>query len=375
MKSGWLMFFFLVCVLMACEEDLKEEEQKIEIKDTPPTWSDSSPAVVHGAVSADLYVQTQTPSKVYWVITNQYENLSASDVKIRAEQPGDALGGIADLENGENTISVSDLEENTSYTAYFLAQNISDSLYQNTVKTVEFKTFTRQDTLTFTSVVENRTVDYLLYRPEEVLKNPEGKYPIAFFLAGYGEVATEKKSIGLIHNGSLAEYIHLGNDVPMIVMSIQHAVPNWNTELINEGIDHALKTYPIDDSKLYMIGMSGGAFGCWAFAQRHPERLAAIVPISGIGDPTQACQLKNLAVWAFHNGVDEVIHPGKTVSMINAINECNPKEEIKMLIFPDEGHDCWRRIFDPNHPDWKKSQDIPRIDLYNWLLSKSKSTQ
>src|SRR5690606_10282809 len=133
MKSGWLMFFFLVCVLMACEEDLKEEEQKIEIKDTPPTWSDSSPAVVHGAVSADLYVQTQTPSKVYWVITNQYENLSASDVKIRAEQPGDALGGIADLENGENTISVSDLEENTSYTAYFIAQNISDSLYQNTV--------------------------------------------------------------------------------------------------------------------------------------------------------------------------------------------------------------------------------------------------
>src|SRR5690606_29260615 len=129
MKSSWFMFLFLVGILMACEEDVKEEEQKIEIKGTPPSWSESSPTVVHGAVSADLYVQTQTPSKVYWVITNQYENLSASDVKVRAEQPGDdALGGIVHLENGENKISISDLEENTSYTAYFLAQNISDSL-------------------------------------------------------------------------------------------------------------------------------------------------------------------------------------------------------------------------------------------------------
>jgi predicted peptidase len=211
-----------------------------------------------------------------------------------------------------------------------------------------------------------------MYRPEEVLKHPDKKYPIAFFLTGYGEVGTKKQPIAMIHNGSLTEYIYKGNDVPLMVMSIQHVKEVWNSDLINEGIDHALTTYPIDENKMYLVGMSGGAFGVWAFAQEHPERLAAIVPISGMGDPDKACKLRDLAIYGIHNGIDEVVHPGKTTSMIKAVEECNPLQEVNVLIFPDDGHNAWRRVFDPNHEDWLMSPETPRIDIYQWMLSKSK---
>jgi len=372
MKYTAVVFFILVLVWSGCNE--KEKENAVT-PDALPYWVSDFPAINHGAVSADLLLQTSRPAKVYWVITEEGESYSGEQIKSISEvQKEHGITGNTTVRKNEPvSITVTELEENTAYTAYLVAQSTVDESLDPEVKQIDFTTHGRQDTLAFQSVAENRTVNYLLYRPEAVFKNPNEKYPIAFFMAGYGEVATEQKPIAVINNGSLAEYIYKGNDVPMIVMTIQHTRENWNTTLIHEAMDHALVNYPVDENRFYRIGMSGGAYGSWAFAQQAHERLAAMVAISGLGDPEKACNLKNLAVWGFHNAIDEIVHPGKTTSMINALQACNPTQEVKLQLFPDEGHNAWRRVFDPDHDDWRKSPDVPRIDLYNWLLDQRKS--
>ena len=192
------------------------------------------------------------------------------------------------------------------------------------------------------------------------------------FLGGLGEVAHGNKTINLIRNGSLPEYISKGNDVPMIVLSPQHVTQEWNVQMVEESINYAIKNYPIDENRVYLVGTSAGAFGGIDYAQSYPNRLAAIVPISGGGKNDEACKLKNMAVWAFHNQHDHIVSPGRSVTFIDALTNCGPSKEVKLQLFPDAGHNCWKRIFDPKHEDWAKTPNMERVDIYQWLLQQSR---
>jgi predicted peptidase len=244
---------------------------------------------------------------------------------------------------------------------------------QTLVEKSDFITYYRQDTSEFKSTVEKRTALYLIYRPEEVLKYPDQQYPILFFLGGNGEVATEVKPINFFNgNGTLPEYIKKGNDVPMTVISIQHTLKDWNPNFIDEAVNHGISTYNADTKKIYMTGTSGGAFGCWNYAISHADKLTAIVPISGGGNTGKACNMNTVAIWAFHNQVDNSVSSSNSINMINAVKLCPPKKEVKLLTFPDTGHNCWRRVYDQNHKDWSKSPGVSKFDIYAWLLGKSK---
>ena len=362
----------LAPLLLACGGDDGED---INPKGAPE-WVAGSPAVASGSVSADLNATTQDAAKVYYVVSTKPLNYSAEQIIKYGIKPNNSnikAHGIIETSAGkEARKTISALAQRSKYYAYFTAQNVKDTLFQTTVTSKEFVTASRLDTAEFNSAAESRKVKYVIYRPEEAIKYPDKKYPICYALGGNGEVATADKPVNMIRNGSILEYIYKGNNVPMMVMGIQHDRQNWNVQLIDEGITHGNKTYPVDESRVYLTGMSGGGIGVWNYAVAHPERLAAIVPISGSGSTGKACTLKGVAVWAFHNQTDNIVGSAGSVNMINAIQACPPQKEAKILIFPDTGHDCWRRVYDKNHANWSKSPGIAKFDIYDWLLSKKR---
>jgi len=362
-----------ICALLSCGSG--EDEQGGQQTGSVPRWVGESPLLATGATSMDINVTTDKSAFVYFVITDKPLTLTAAQVKQYATAPSNSAikaNGVIDSKTTETRKTISQLLQHKNYHAYFVAQNVGDTLGQESVTYKTFQTYVRQDTSEFASMVENRKVKYLIYRPEEVLKYPEKQYPILYTLAGNGEVATNDKPINLIRNGSVPEYIYKGNDVPMIVMSIQHTTQNWNTALIDEAIVYGNKTYPVDVKRVYLTGMSGGGYGCWSYAQAFPEKLAAIVPISGGGNLNKACTLKEVPVWAFHNQIDNIVASTNTTNMVKNLNVCPPAKEVKQLLFPDSGHDCWRRVYDKNHPNWSKSPGVERMDIYAWLLTKTK---
>jgi predicted peptidase len=375
MKTSTLVLLFTVGMLMACGDEEDPENNGTNIPGSP-SWIAGYPHVAYGAVSADLNLETDKNAKVYWVITQTPIQLNAEQLvteAIDSKLDEISIQGIADTKANEKTRKIiGGLRQNTQYFLYMVAQSVSDTLLQQKVEVVEFKTHSRQDTLEYFSNAENRKVKYLLYRPEEVLKYPDKQYPICFFLGGNGEVATNEKPVNMIRNGSLPEYIHKDHDVPMMVMSIQHTKKDWNTQLIDEGVEHAFSTYPINKKKVYMTGISGGGYGCWNYAVSYGDKLTAIIPISGGGNKSKACNLKNVAIWAFHNQTDNTVSATNSQTMIDAVETCPPNKDVKLLFFPDTGHDCWRRVFDETHPNWNKSPGVEKFNVYDWLLTQSK---
>jgi predicted peptidase len=342
-----------------------------------PNWVTDYPKVPFGATSADIVLKADKQAKAYWVLTNQAITLTAEELKQQATASTNAaikFKGISTVStDSDATEKITGLAENTKYFAYIVSESVADAMIQPDVKSFSFTTYKRQDQGEYTSVAENRKVQFLIYRPEDALKYPNKKYPICFFLGGNGEVAALGQ-INMIRNGSLPEYL-TKNDVPMIVMSIQQIKTDWNTTLIDEGVEYGLANYPVDVKKVYMTGISGGGFGCWNYALGHATKLTAIVPISGGGNKNLACNIKGLGIWAFHNQTDGTVPIINSQTMIDAINACpDPKTTPKFSIFPDTGHDCWRRVYDQNHPDWTVSgkNGIPKVDIYAWLLTNSK---
>ncbi|HYF69590.1 MAG TPA: hypothetical protein VD884_15700 [Ohtaekwangia sp.] len=373
MKTLIPTYFLIAAGFFSCGSD---DDDVLKGPKGAPVWTQGYPQIAHGAVSVDLNVQNDKTSKVYYIIANKALTLSASEVMKYAVKPNTSnikFSGVIEAPSGQETRkTITGLSEHTTYHTYLVAQNKSDTLFQFDVQGGKFTTYYRQDTSEFTSLAEDRKVKYLIYRPEEALKYPDKQYPMCYFIAGNGEVASPDKPINMIRNGSLPEYIYKGNNVDMMVMSIQHTKKDWNVSVIDEGIEHGNTTYPVNQKKVYLTGMSGGAFGVWNYAVAHPEKLAAIVPISGGGNKGKACMLKDLPVWAFHNQTDNSVASSNTTTMINAIKACPPSKEIKQLMFPDKGHDCWRRVYDKKHANWSKSPSVEKFDIYQWMLSKSK---
>src|SRR5439155_1465792 len=72
-------------------------------------------------------------------------------------------------------------------------------------------------------------------------------------------------------------------------------------------LDHMLATYDVDPDRVYLTGLSLGAYGVWDWSVHRPHAFAAIAPIAGEGNDDWAGELKDVPVWAFHGGKDQAV--------------------------------------------------------------------
>lgn len=104
---------------------------------------------------------------------------------------------------------------------------------------------------------------------------------------------------------------------PFVVLSSQLDTTQaaWPVEKIDAFIDHAVDTYRVAPSRIYLTGLSLGGHGTWTYAAAHSDRLAAIAPVCGDGtlikeQGNSYCALSSLPLWTFHGGDDPVVHGG-----------------------------------------------------------------
>ena len=81
-------------------------------------------------------------------------------------------------------------------------------------------------------------------------------------------------------------------------------------------IDYAVAHYNVDPRRVYLTGLSCGAYGIWEYLAAHgvDNKVAAAVPIAGDGRPGSSadyCALDATPIWAFHGLLDDVVtHSG-----------------------------------------------------------------
>jgi len=191
--------------------------------------------------------------------------------------------------------------------------------------------------LSFQRFPTRNSVKYKLLMPDP---NEEGKkYPVVLYLHGAGERGND----GLRPLRSVPAWLATNENrerFPCFIVVPQCPQGTWwnivgrarvagdELEIVFAILCDVLDTITeIDTDRVYLIGYSMGGYGTWEFAARHPDTLAAAIPIAGAGDPANADQLVELPIWAFHGRDDDVVDVIETRNMIEVIREAggNPK--------------------------------------------------
>lgn len=204
---------------------------------------------------------------------------------------------------------------------------------------------------------------YRLLKPETI--EPGQKYPVLLFLHGAGERGTDNR-LQLLYLPEQMAKDEYRQKFPCFLIAPQcradkrwsevdwtlkkSSLPEQPGDQLKAAmgmLDDVLKNYPADPQRVYLTGLSMGAYGCWDAATRWPERFAALAPVCGGGDETLAARLAKLPVWAAHGDADTVVPVVRSRNMIAAIKQAGGHPiytELKGV-----GHNCWTPAYsDPN---------------------------
>ena len=197
--------------------------------------------------------------------------------------------------------------------------------------------------------------DFHVFTPANAEKAK--KLPMILFLHGRGERGDDIRKFPV--NGPVA--FAKKNDFPFLVVAPQCLVGKnnkgwWNVNDIDLLLEHVKKTYPVDPKRIYLTGLSMGGFGSWSYAAKHPQKVAAVAPICGGGNPGLAKNYGKLPIWAFHGDKDKIVKLSASQRMVDAIKEVNGNA--KLTIYPGVKHNSWSKTY-------------ANPKLYQWFLSHS----
>ncbi len=136
---------------------------------------------------------------------------------------------------------------------------------------------------------------------------------------------------------------------------------------VHDFITYAVAHYNVDPKRVYITGLSCGAFGTWEYLAKYGgTQVAAAVPIAGEGRPawaTAGCGLAAVPLWAFHGELDDVVNPEGSIETMNNVAKCGvPANRAKLTVYPDLFHDGWDQAYSGSLGD----------DIYTWMLGFSK---
>lgn len=204
-------------------------------------------------------------------------------------------------------------------------------------------------------------------------------YPLLIFLHGTGERGngsqTALKKVlkngppKLISQGIFPQSFTVnGKKFSFIVISPQLTTDNRNDGIIRDVIKYCEKRYRIDQSRIYVTGLSQGGGTLWQFSGSrvsNSKMIAAQIPICGNYPPDNG-MARNMAkadlpTWAIHNKGDNIINSSTSVEWVNDINRAGVKPKAQLTIFDARGHDAWSKAYDP---DWRNNG----MNVYEWML-------
>jgi predicted peptidase len=195
---------------------------------------------------------------------------------------------------------------------------------------------------------------YLLYLPRDY--DTKESWPLVLFLHGSGERGDD---LELVKKHGPPKLIAEGKEFPFIVVSPQcPQSQSWEPIELTALLDEVSRTQKVDPDRIYVTGLSMGGFATWELAAFASDRIAAIAPICGGGEPYWTRRFAHLPTWAFHGAKDQGVPVERTQQMIDALTKNGGTP--KLTIYPDAEHDSWTETY--NNPEF-----------YKWLLAQKRA--
>ncbi len=127
--------------------------------------------------------------------------------------------------------------------------------------------------------------------------------------------------------------------------------PSIPLRLALSAMDKLGKEFSVDDSRLYITGLSMGGYGTWDVIARYPRLFAAAVPVCGGADESTAPAVKDIPIWCFHGGADKTVPTERSRNMIDALKKAGGSP--KYTEYPGVGHNSWDKAYsEPEMIKW-----------------------
>lgn len=186
----------------------------------------------------------------------------------------------------------------------------------------------------------------------------ETKKPLIVFLHGSGERGINIEKVK-IHG----PFKYLKQNVLDAFVLAPQCPENkyWESKSLFALIQKICNENPtIDKNRIYLTGLSMGAWGAWNLAFAYPETFAALVPIAGFVDRVpmiENCKIKNIPTHIFHGLLDDVVQVEYAMEIYKKLKPCSVF--IELTIFDDANHDSWSKVYD-------------NASIYEWMFDQKK---
>jgi predicted peptidase len=182
---------------------------------------------------------------------------------------------------------------------------------------------------------------------------PGIKFPTIVFLHGLFEAGDGTAAL----SGGLGPVIAEHPENWPFITIFPQSNGTWRGEsrerLVIAALDFAQTQFSIDPDRVVLAGLSYGALGTWQIGAKHPERFAALVPVSGHSATDLVQRLVLLPVWAFDMRGDPIVKSQNSEDMVTEIKKRGGIA--RLTEFLGVGHDCWE-------------QAVHESDLVDWML-------
>jgi len=130
-----------------------------------------------------------------------------------------------------------------------------------------------------------------------------------------------------------------------------NGMPSKPMALLIELIQQFIKNNRVDVNRIYITGLSMGAYGAFDALMRYPNLFAAAVPVCGAGDVSNAASIAKIPMWIFHGAEDAAVNPLYSVEMHQALIKAGAHPGFTM--YPEVGHFSWLAAYsDPLMMAW-----------------------
>lgn len=206
-------------------------------------------------------------------------------------------------------------------------------------------------------------IEYRLFVPQGLV--PGQKVPLILFLHGMGDRGIDNVSQAdwmeelqqRTKSGPYAAYVL----APQAKRNMWFGRRFWARDALPLSLGalrQVMNDEPhVDRRRVYVTGVSMGAYGVWDLLKQEPRLFAAAVPMSGIGDPSTGASI-DTPVWAFHGDHDTQVHCNGSRAIVAAMKFAG--KDVRYTEVKGGNHFIW--------PDC-----YSRDDLYAWMFAQHRA--
>lgn len=196
---------------------------------------------------------------------------------------------------------------------------------------------------------KHEDLPFALYASKEL--SAAQKYPLVLALHGKSQNDENGKQVG----GWMKTFTKTENYAarPCIIVAPLCYQPfggtgaGWYDKPGTEAVDlvkKLMKSLPIDEKRVYVIGYSMGGFGTCHLMNAEPRLFTAGVAVAGCTGVDTANTFKKRPLWLFHAKDDEVVKVSGSQALAKALERS--EKTFKYTEFPTGGHGIIGKVFD-----------------------------